>query len=109
MRVHVVSKPRLAVPPEQLPMMAQGALDWLDRYRDSIESFGVFPGGGGFAVVNVVDEDALHQMLIEMPFTRVGDVSITPVVDGESAFRRILQFTETMAAGGAAGGAEATA
>lgn len=96
MRVLVVNKPRLAVQPEQLPVMAQAALDWLDRHRDSIESFGVFPGGGGFGVLNVADEDALHQIMVEMPFTPVGDVTITPVVEGESAFRRLVQLADAM-------------
>lgn len=103
MRVLVVNKPRLAVQPEQLPILAQAALDWLDRHRDSIESFGVFPGGGGFGVVNVADEDALHQMMMEMPFTPFGDVTITPVVDGDSAFARLVQFAEAMSAGGPPG------
>ena len=91
MRVLVVAKPRATVPPEQIPGLIEGALQWYERYQDRFEVFGSFPGGGGFAALDVPDEEALHQMVLEMPFARFSDVDVTPYVPGDVGLRTAQQ------------------
>jgi|SRR5690242_18929134 hypothetical protein len=96
MRVLVVAKPRAMVPPELLPGLIERALQWYERYQDRFEVFGTFPGGGGFAALDVPDEEALHQMVLEMPFSPFSDVDVTPYVPGDVGFRTAQQAFAAM-------------
>ncbi len=95
MRALVIGKPRFQIPPESAPSLVQGAIDWYERYRDSFEVFGTFPGGGGFGVVDVPDEETLNQMIVEMPFAQFSEITVEPFVEGDKGFR---QFQEAMQA-----------
>jgi hypothetical protein len=97
MRVLVIGTPKFQIPPEQMSGVIEGALAWSERYRDSIELFGNFVGGGGFAAVNVPDETTLNQMVIEMPFAWFSDVQVHPFVDGEAGLRQLQQALQAMA------------
>ena len=88
MRALVVGTPKFPVPPEELSGMFDAALAWYERHRASLEVFGTFVGGGGFAVVDVADEEALNQMVLEMPFSRVSDVQVRPFVTGDAGLRQ---------------------
>jgi hypothetical protein len=78
--------------------MIDGALAWHERYREHFDVFGSFPGGGGFAAVNVPDEQTLNQMVIDMPFVWFSDVSVRVFVEGTAGLR---QLQESLAAMGA--------
>jgi hypothetical protein len=67
--------------------------------QEHFQAFGGFIGGGGFAVVDVPDEQTLNQMVIEMPFAWVSDVSVWLFVEGVTSFH---QLQEAVAAMGAA-------
>jgi hypothetical protein len=99
MRALVVGTPKFLVSPEEAPQMVAGALAWYERYKDRFEAFGTFIGGGGFAVVNVPDEETLNQMVIEMPFSWVSDVSVRPFVDGATGFQQLQEGLAAMSAG----------
>jgi hypothetical protein len=95
MRVLIVAEPRFQIPPEQLGQIIDGALQWYERYRDRFVEFGTFPGGGGFGVLEVADEETLNQMVLEMPFSPFSKLTIHPYVRGDAGFR---QFQEAFAA-----------
>jgi hypothetical protein len=89
MRVVIISRPKFPVPPEQALPLFQAFAAWRERYRPVTESFEFFAGGeGGFGVVNVADEAAVHQMMIEYPFGPVSDLEIRPVLNGDQRLRR---------------------
>ena len=94
MRVLVVAKPRFPIPPEQLPAMVQGALHWRERHRDSMDAFGTFVGGGGFAIFDVADEETLHRIMIEMPFTPFSELDVRPFLEGDRGLRQWQQLAE---------------
>jgi hypothetical protein len=99
MRALVVGTPKFPVGPEQMPAMVEGALAWYERYRDHFQAFGTFIGGGGFAVVDVPDEQTLNQMVIEMPFAWVSDVSVRPFIEGITGFEQLQAGLAAMTAG----------
>jgi hypothetical protein len=99
MRVLVIGRPRFQVPPEQLSGMAQGALDWLQRNRDSIVVSGAFVSGGGFAVIDVPDEQTMMRLMMEWPLTPVSDTQVELFVDGESGLRMLQEAMQGMAGG----------
>ena len=96
MRALVIGTPKFPIPPEQLPEVVEGAIAWSERHRDSLEAFGTFIGGGGFGVVNVADEEALNQLVIEMPFSWFSDVDVRPFVEGEAGLRQLQQAVQAM-------------
>ena len=98
MRVLVVGTPKFQVPPEQLPAIVDGAIAWHERYEDKFESFGLFPGGGGFGVVNVADEVELNQLILEMPFSWFSDVQVRPAVEPSVGWQQLQQAVQAMAA-----------
>ena len=98
MRVLVVGTPKFQVPPDQLPGIVDAAIAWHERYQDHFESFGIFPGGGGFGVVNVDDEVALNQMILEMPFSWFSDVEIRPAVEPSVGWQQLQQAVQAMGA-----------
>ena len=101
MQVLVVATPKHAIPPSELPGMVEGATDWYERHRDRIQAFGLFPGGGGFGIVDVNDAARLNQMMLEMRFAPFSHHDIRPFVPGEQG---LAQMREALAArAGAAG------
>ena len=98
MQALVIGLPRFQIPPDQLPSIADGAIDWYERHRDKFSAFGTFPGGGGFGVVEVADEAELNQLIIEMPFSWFSDVQVRPFVDGIEGLQQFKQAVEAMAA-----------
>jgi hypothetical protein len=96
-RVLVIGTPKFQVPPEQMPGVVEGALAWSERYRDNLELFGNFVGGGGFGVLNVPDEETLNQIVIEMPFVWFSDVQVHPFVDGVTGMRQLQRALQAMA------------
>jgi hypothetical protein len=98
MRALVIGTPKFPIPPEQLPGMIEGALAWHERYQDHFDAFGSFLGGGGFAVVNVPDEQTLNQIVIELPFSWVSDVTVRPFVEGVAGLRQLQEALAAMSA-----------
>jgi uncharacterized protein with GYD domain len=96
MRALVVVTPKFPVSAEQLPEMVEGALAWHERHRESFEAFGTFIGGGGFAVVNVPDEQTLNQIVVEMPFSFVSDVQVRPFLEGVIGLTQLQQALAAM-------------
>lgn len=99
MHALVIGTPKHQIPPEMLPGMVEGALAWHERYRDRFEAFGTFIGGGGFGVVNVADEQALNQMILELPFAFFSDMQVQPFVPGDAGLRQMQQALAAMSAG----------
>jgi hypothetical protein len=62
MRVLVLVEPRFPIPPEMFPSLLDGFAAWREQYRNSMESFEFFAGGGGgFGVINAPDEASLNR------------------------------------------------
>ena len=95
MRALVIGRPKFQVPSDQAPELIDKALEWYDRYEECFTAFGTFFGGGGFGIVDVEDEAALNQLIVEMPFTPYTEITVEPFVEGDTGFR---QFREAMAA-----------
>ena len=98
MQFLVTMRPRTPAPPEMLIGMLDRAEAWHERYEAAFEAFGIFPGGGGFGVVNVRDEAELHRMLAEMPFTAFSDVELRPYVEGATGWRQTREAVAGMLA-----------
>lgn len=99
MKFLVVATPKTTAPPEMIPMMIDRSEEWQQRYEDKFEAFGLFPGGGGFAIADVADEAELHRMIVEMPFSPFSDHQILTIVDPATGWRQAREaFTAMMAA-----------
>lgn len=98
MRALVIGTPKFQIPPEQLPSVVDGAIAWADRYQDRLEAFGAFPGGGGFGIANVKDEEELNQLVIDMPFSWFSDVQVRPFVEGNKGLQQLKQAVDQMTA-----------
>ena len=98
MRALVVATPAHQIAPEALPEILQEALGWSEQHAEELEQFGLFPGGGGFGVVNVADEAALHQMMLEMPFSPFNHHDIYPFVEGRAGLRQAYEAMSAHAA-----------
>jgi hypothetical protein len=89
MRVLVLVEPRFPIPPEMFPVLLDGFAAWRERYRQSMESFEFFAGGGGgFGVINTPDEASLNRMMVEYPFTPFSEITVRPILDGNIALRQ---------------------
>lgn len=98
MKFLVVATPKTTAPPEMIPMMIDRSEEWQQRYEDKFEAFGLFPGGGGFAIADVTDEAELHRMIVEMPFSPFSDHQILTIVDPATGWRQAREaFTAMMA------------
>jgi hypothetical protein len=95
MKALVIARPQFPIPPEQAPMVVEGALEWYARYKDRLTEFGTFLGGGGFAVVDIDSTDELNKMIVEMPFSLFMDIRTELYMEGDSGFR---QFQDAMQA-----------
>ena len=95
MHVLVVATPQHPIPPSEMPGIVEGAADWFERHKDELEAFGLFPGGGGFGVVDVADGEHLNQLMLEMPFSPFSHHDIYPFVPGVTGLH---QLREAMAA-----------
>lgn len=91
MRALVVSIPRQTPPPDVVLGMVDAAEAWQERWSGSLESFGLFPGGGGYGVVDVADEAELHRLMAEMPFSPFNEVTIRVIVDGATGWRQMRE------------------
>jgi hypothetical protein len=98
MKFLVVATPKFLAPPEMIPALIDGAEGWQQRYEDKFEAFGLFPGGGGFAIANVSDEAELHRMIVEMPFSPFSDHEIRPIVDPATGWRQAREALAAMMA-----------
>ena len=96
MNVLVVATPKHPVPPDQLGPMIDGALAWYERYQDRFDAFGNFPGGGGFAVLDVDSAETMSQMILEMPFSMVSDLVIRPFIPGDAGFYQVKAALSAM-------------
>ncbi len=87
MRVMVLAHPQFPIPPDQLPTMIQAFSDWWGRHKGTTFEAAYFfaGGGGGFGIANVADEAALHQVMLEWPFTPFSRLEVRPLVDVETA------------------------
>jgi muconolactone delta-isomerase len=100
MRFLVVATPKTTPPPDMIPMMIDRSEEWQQRYTDAgkFEAFGLFPGGGGFAIADVADEAELHRMILEMPFSPFSDHQVTAIVDPATGWRQSREAIAAMMA-----------
>jgi muconolactone delta-isomerase len=99
MRVLLLAKSKYFVPPEHLPMMAQGFAGWRNQYRDKMEAFFFFAGraaGGG--ILNVTDEAELNQIVNDWPLAPFSEIEIMPIVDGDVALKQFQSMAEKITA-----------
>ncbi len=99
MRFLVVVTPKHPVPPDRVLQMLDGLEAWQGRHSDKFEAFGLFPGGGGFGVVDIGDEAALHRVIAENPFTPFANTEIRVVVDGATGIKNAKEVFAAMMQG----------
>ena len=60
-----------------------------------MEAFEFFAGGGGgFGIFNVPDEATLNRIMVEYPLTPYSELTVRPILDGDTAlgqWREILR------------------
>ena len=96
MNVLVVATPRDPIPPDMIGPMVDGALAWYERYKDRFQAFGNFAGGGGFAVADVDSTETLQQMILDMPFSFVSELTIRPFIPGDTGFQMLKDALANM-------------
>ena len=100
MRAMVITRPQSPPPLDLFPALFDRFADWRERYRDRMESFEFFAGGGGgFGVVNVADEATLNQIMVEYPLLPFSEVEVHPLVDGDTALNQWRQTLQQMMGG----------
>ena len=105
MRVLVLVEPRFPIPPEIFPALLDGFAAWREQYRNSMESFEFFArGGGGFGVINTPDEASLNRMMVEYPFTPFSQITVRPILDGDTALGQWREIIGQMMGGAPGGG-----
>jgi muconolactone delta-isomerase len=97
-RFLVIATPRTTPLPDMLPSMLDRGEAWHRRYEESFEAFGLFPGGGGFGIVDVQDEAELHRIMAEMPFSAFSDVQTRVFVDAATGWRQAKEAVAEMLA-----------
>ena len=74
--------------------MLEAFAAWRDANREHIESFEFFAGGGGgFGIFNGPDEAALNQIMVQYPFFPYSEITVRPILDGDTA---LAQWREIM-------------
>jgi muconolactone delta-isomerase len=104
MRVLLLAKAKFFLPPDYLPMAAQGFIEWRAKYRDKMDEFFFFAGrqaGGGIFTVN--DEAELNQIVNEWPLAPFAETDIIPLVDGDVALKQFSELAQ-MVSGQMGGG-----
>jgi hypothetical protein len=100
MRIFVMVEPRFPIVREEMPALMDGFAAWRDRYRDRMEVFEFFIGGGGYGIFAVDDEAELHQIFMEYPFTPLSVITTRPTVDGDVALSQWRGHLEAMGQAG---------
>jgi len=90
-RFAIIYRPKNPPPPEAMPQMFQRLEGWMGRYRDRMQVFEFFVGGGGIGVIDVDDTTELQRMIAEHPFTPFAEVEIRPTVDPDTALRTLKE------------------
>lgn len=98
MRFLVIATAKFPAPPEIVPGLIDAAEEWQKRYTDKFETFGLFPGGGGFGIADVSDEADLHRIILENPFTPFSEYEIKVIVDAPTAWRQAREAFASMMA-----------
>lgn len=106
LRVFVLVEPKFFVPPEMFPTLLDGFAAWRDANRENMEAFEFFAGGGGgFGVLNVSDEAALNRIMVQYPFTPFSEITVRPILEGDTALEQWREImSEMMGAGPGVGG-----
>lgn len=95
MRVLLLAKAKFFLPPDHLPMAAQGFIEWREKYRSKMEAFFFFAGrqaGGG--ILNVSDEVELNQIVGEWPLAPFTETDIIPIIDGDVALKQFNEMAQ---------------
>jgi|SRR3989304_8720008 len=99
MRVLVISRPKHAIPPEQMPGLVDAFAAWRERYRAKMEVFEFFAGaGGGFGILNADSEIELNQIMLEYPFSFASELEIRAIVNGDTALGQLQAAMQQMMA-----------
>ena len=88
MRFLVIAIPRTTPTPDVLPGLLEAGEAWYERYEDYFEAFGIFPGGGGFGIVDLQKEADLHRLIAEMPFSAYSEIKTWSYVDGRTGWKQ---------------------
>ena len=98
MRFLVTATPKFDVPSELLPSLLDAEPEWRERYRDRLDAYAWFPGGGGFGIADVDSEETLSAMVSEHPFSWCSDTQLRPIVDADVAVGQARAALERMTA-----------
>jgi len=98
MKFLVVATPKGPAPPDMIPTMISGSEAWQQRYEDKFYAEGLFPGGGGFAIVDVSDGAELQKMIVEHPFAPFSEIMTHPIVDSATGWRQAREAFAAMMA-----------
>ena len=95
MKFLVTAKPGPMPPPVDLVRQSK---DWLtDRLDDgTFEVCYAFPGGGGLSIGENASHEELMERLMEYPLSPFVEFDVTPLVEMDAAFDRLIPYIERM-------------
>lgn len=95
MRVLLLAKSKFFLPPDYLPMAAQGFTEWREKYRHKMDEFFFFAGRqAGGCIFNVSDEAELNEIVNEWPLAPFTETDIIPLVDGDVALKQFNELAQ---------------
>jgi hypothetical protein len=99
-RVLLITRNQHPLPQEAAMSLFQGFAAWRAKYKGQMEAFFFFAGAaGGGGILNVADEAALNQMMVEWPLSPFSTCEFTPIVDGDIALQQYIEAIQAMMAG----------
>jgi len=99
MKFLVVTKSKIAFPPEMALGLVEAMEEWIQKYTkngklEQIWGFAGLQGGGGIAKVNSLEE--LDAIMTEFPFGQFSDIEVYGLADVNTGLQTMKQAIQAM-------------
>ena len=101
MKFLVISIQKLPPPPEVMPTVVEGLIQWVAWAKGSgkFETIYSFPGqSGGMSIVDVSSGEELNDIMAQNPWAPFADIQIFPLSDIDKAMTTLREQVKKMGA-----------
>jgi len=93
MKFLIIVKNKHMAPPEMLPSLIEGTLEWARKYQKQVPEIWSFAGQqAGAGIGNVESLEELDTILAEMPMGPFSETEVYPLVDLDVSLQRQKQY-----------------